>query len=218
MRMYLLLAIIFSAACVSPPAGSLDYKDVTVKWLGHSGFEISGTKKVYVNPLNYNGSATADFILLTDDDPGHCDPQSVRKLQSNRTSIFGILDCLKQFGGRINTLDPGEAVRYPYGLTVEAAHLYKLNESTKGIGFILVIDNVTIYHSGDTDFTKINDVDADIALLPIDDEAASTVAAKTIKPKIVVPMHYDSVGEANKFRDMLAGSGIDVRILTVSAV
>jgi len=211
MRTYLLLAIIFSAACVSSPASSLTYKDVTIKSL-HSGFEIIGTKKVYINPLNYSGS-TADLILLTDASDGNCNPQSVRKLQSNTTSIFGIPDCIRQFSGRTNTLDPGEAVRYPYGLAIEAVHLYKLNESTEGIGFVLTIDNVTIYHAGDTDFTKINDIDADIALLPIDNHAEAAAAAKAIKPRIVVPMHYED-SDIKNFRELLTGSGIEVVIIS----
>ena len=47
MRHVVLAAILLVSACVSTVGypSSFAYKDVTVRWLGHSGFEITGSKK-----------------------------------------------------------------------------------------------------------------------------------------------------------------------------
>ena len=70
-----------------------------------------------------------------------------------------------------------------------------------GIGVIVEVDNIKIYHAGDTDFipemkelaSQIN-----IALLPVSgvyvmdvDEAVEAV--KAIKPEIAIPMHYGAI-------------------------
>ncbi|MBI2075779.1 MAG: MBL fold metallo-hydrolase [Candidatus Aenigmarchaeota archaeon] len=229
--------VVFVSACVSPPTqptktdSSFTYKNVAIKWLGHAGFEISGPEKIYVDPFKINKSGTADFILLTHEHFDHCDPESVRKLQGKNTEIFGTLNCVKQFTGRINTLRPGEEARYPDGITITSVSAYNLNSSYHpknfGRGFLVTVGNVTVYHAGDTDFIpEMENITADIALLPIgglytmDVEEAAAVA-RTIKPKIVVPMHYnsDAFGITNisadpeKLKELLNGTGIEVKIL-----
>lgn len=66
----------------------------------------------------------------------------------------------------------------------------------EGVGYLITIDEKTIYHAGDTEFIPEmeNLGNVDVALLPIDgtltmniDEAIA--AAKTINPKVVIPMH-----------------------------
>ena len=236
MKYLMLLAVIFISACVSVPqppsdTSSFRYNGVTIKWLGHAGFEITGSKKIYIDPFMLNKTTAADFILVTHEHFDHCDNTSAKKLQAKNTAIFGTFNCIKQFTGRTNTLRPGEETRYPDGVVIASVNAYNINKSyhpkNSGRGFIVTMDNVTIYHAGDTDFIpEMENITADIALLPIGglytmDVEEAAKAAKTINPKIVVPMHYnsDAFGITNiradpeKLKELLNGTGIEVKVL-----
>jgi L-ascorbate metabolism protein UlaG (beta-lactamase superfamily) len=67
----------------------------------------------------------------------------------------------------------------------------------------------------------MNDIETDIALLPVSGTYVMTVdeaiqAARAINPKIAIPMHYGAIvgdqTDAERFRDQLAGE-IEVVIL-----
>jgi L-ascorbate metabolism protein UlaG (beta-lactamase superfamily) len=90
------------------------------------------------------------------------------------------------------------------------------------VGFVFAVGGVTYYHAGDTDvIPEMNDLAPDVALLPVSgtyvmtaDEAAK--AARAIKPKTAVPMHYGAIvgsqADAARFAKLLEGSGITVVI------
>lgn len=234
-----LVMLVFISACVSMPVdsslqSSFTYKNVDIKWLGHAGFEISGTKKIFIDPFMRNKTAAADFILLTHEHFDHCDPESVKKLQGKNTQIFGTFNCITQFSGRTNTLRSGEDMRYPDGIVIASVNAYNINKSYHpkgfGRGFVITIDNVTIYHAGDTDFIPEMPKGMDIALLPIGGKytmnaTEAAEAAKQINPLIVVPMHYNSDAfgisginaDPTQLAKLLEGTGIDVKILSASA-
>lgn len=70
------------------------------------------------------------------------------------------------------------------------------------VGAIVEMDNQAVYHLGDTallrDFKTIGEFwDIDVALIPIGDRftmglRSATIAAGWIKPKRVIPMHYNT--------------------------
>jgi len=69
-------------------------------------------------------------------------------------------------------------------------------------GFLLTMDEKTVYHAGDTglfgDMEMIGDLNTiDLALLPIGDNFTmgiddAVIAAKRLRPTVVVPMHYNT--------------------------
>ena len=95
---------------------------------------------------------------------------------------------------------------------IEAVAAYNTNKKfhpkeKNWLGFIVTLGGCRIYHAGDTDLIEeMADLNVDIALLPVSGTYVMTAeeaveAAKRIKPKIAIPMHYDS----------LAGSEVDAR-------
>lgn len=70
-------------------------------------------------------------------------------------------------------------------------------------GFLITVNDKTIYHAGDTGLTMdmklLEDEKVDLALLPIGGNFTMDIrdairAVDFIKPKIVVPMHYNTFG------------------------
>ena len=83
---------------------------------------------------------------------------------------------------------------------------------------MLTIDGLRIYIAGDTEdipeMAALKDID--VAFLPCNQPYTMTPeqvakAARMIKPKVLFPYHYSSTPIKNVV-ELLAGSGIDVRI------
>jgi L-ascorbate metabolism protein UlaG (beta-lactamase superfamily) len=208
----LFIIAIAASGCVqnNQPGGEtmheINVKNVTITWLGHASFRIDGSKTVYVDPFVLPSNAKpADYILVTHEHFDHCDVSNINKLKKNDTQIIAPLNCVKNITGHTNSISVGESSSYKDGVRVAAVEAYNINKSYHpkglGVGFVLTIDNVKIYHAGDTDnipeMKSLSDADIDIALLPIGGKytmnvAEAAEAAQSIKPKIVVPMHYNS--------------------------
>lgn len=95
-------------------------------------------------------------------------------------------------------------------------------------GFVVTLENgLSIYHAGDTnvfsDMSIIHDLYApDIALLPIGGHFTmspkeAAYAAKLLKPRMVIPMHYGTfealAGTPEALKDLLSGESIEVMAL-----
>ena len=88
------------------------------------------------------------------------------------------------------------------------------------MGFIIEVDGVRIYFSGDTDpIPEMEKIKADIAILPVSGKFTMTAseaveALRVLKPKVAIPIHYGaiagSVADAEQFK---RESPIEVRIL-----
>lgn len=79
-----------------------------------------------------------------------------------------------------------------------------------GVGYIVEINGVRIYHAGDTDrIPEMKEIKVDIVLLPIGGTYTMNVkdaveAAKDIKAKYYIPMHYGAIpnteADPNEFK------------------
>jgi L-ascorbate metabolism protein UlaG (beta-lactamase superfamily) len=198
-----------------------------LSWLGHDGVLYQDKKTIYFDPFQIAGGPAADIILVSHEHFDHCSPDDIKKIQTDATIIVTEADSAKKLSGKIEVVKPGET-RTIQGITIEAVPSYNTNKEfhvkAKGwLGFIITLDRVRVYHPGDTDFIpEMNTIRADIAFLPVSgtyvmnaNEAAE--AARVLKPKIAIPMHYGAIvgseEDARTFAELLKGV-VEVRILT----
>jgi L-ascorbate metabolism protein UlaG (beta-lactamase superfamily) len=196
-------------------------------WLGHDAFRIDGPPVVYVDPYQLSGELPpADLILITHDHFDHLSPADVAKIHRPSTVVVAPKEVAGKLSIPVTTIAVGET-RDVAGITVKAVAAYNTDKTFHPkadgkVGFVFALGGVTYYHAGDTDvIPEMNDLAPDVALLPVSgtyvmtaDEAAK--AARAIKPKTAVPMHYGAIvgsqADATRFGKLLEGSGITVVI------
>lgn len=180
---------------------------VSVRWLAHASFQIrSEGKVIYVDLEQYGEpSEKADLILVTHSHTDHCDPSRIKKVCKEDTVVIAPKDCISKIGGSVKTLTPGEEVTVK-DIRVRAVEAYNTKRFRSpgnpyhpkgfGVGYLITIENKTIYHAGDTDFIPEMRLlgHVDLALLPSGDtytmdNVDAAEAALAISPKAVMPMH-----------------------------
>ncbi len=192
-----------------------------ITWLGHDGFLIKGDgKAIVIDPFQVKQCEPADVILVTHEHYDHCSPEDIQKVQEASTVIVTEADSAKKLSGDVRVVQPGDKLTVS-GIQIEAVPAYNTNKNfhpkqNGWLGFVLTVDGVRIYHAGDTDLIpEMDSIKADIALLPVSGTYVMTAeeaveAAKIIKPKLVIPMHYDSIvgsaDDARRFSDALSGT------------
>lgn len=172
----------------------------------------------------------ADIILITHHHKDHFKLATIKRLRKSTTLILAPKQCAKEMANEINVIEQNETLVFgPVKIISVPAYNTEQGNSTKkvhhkgnGVGYILNIQNKSIYHSGDTDLIpemkKIGNID--LAMLPIGgtytmDIADSVKAAKAIKPKVVIPIHYLKA-DPNNFKKLLeAKTKIKVKILEI---
>ena len=186
-------------------------------WLGHDGFYVQGSKVVYFDPWEISGGPEADFILISHEHFDHCSPDDVAKVARPDTVIVTEPKSAQKLKGDVRVIKPGEILDLD-GVTVTGVASYNTDKNfhpqgNNWLGFILEMDGVRIYHTGDSDFIpEMKGLQTDIALIPVSgtyvmDAEQAISAARAIKPKIAVPMHYGKIvgsdADAKKFAEAL---------------
>ena len=210
-----------------------------LKFLGHACFLLDdGTNQVLTDPfLTGNGLAAAsadqveaDFIFVTH---GHGDHTGDAEAIAKRTDAT--VCC---------TVDLAEGVFGPAGVKTQVGNLggripmpfgsAKFFQAIHGsgvpgcltCGFIFEMGGKKIYHAGDTalmsDMALLADEEIDVALLPIGDVFTmgpedALRAVKLIRPKLVVPMHYNTfppiAQDAEAFAAAVRKAGFQAKVL-----
>lgn len=128
------------------------------------------------------------------------------------------------------SIKPGEKLVAGPGVIIEAVRAYNIGKPYHTIdnacGFIVSFGKTRIYHAGDTDrIPEMKGYKCDVALLPIGGKYTMNIeeavqAALDIKPKVVIPIHYNYLDEtkadAKIFKEAVerqSAGAIEVRIL-----
>lgn len=214
--------------------------EIEIKWLGHSGFLIKNHKIIYIDPYNIKeNSEKADIILITHSHYDHCSVADIKNIIKEGTKIILTADSqskITRFDTPVNIqiMEPNQELIFGE-LKISTIPAYNLDKPFHSkeegwVGYIIKMNDVLIYHAGDTDFipemqklTGYNQPDKKFfILIPIGgrftmnaEEAAE--AAKLIKPMLAIPMHYGNIigklEDAEEFVKLCKEYGIEAKIL-----
>ncbi len=187
---------------------------VNIRWLGHATFEIRlAGRIVFVDPwLDGNPKAPmktsdvkkADVVCVTHDHMDHIG--SAFEICKQTGAVFV---GTPELGNYAKENGVKEVVGFNIGGTANVKGINMImtqafHTATRSVptGFVIKGEGVGIYHAGDTglfgDMKFIGELyKPDIALLPIGgyytmNSREAVEAVKLIKPKVVVPMHYQT--------------------------
>jgi len=196
-----------------------------IKWLGHASFRIDGSKMtIYIDPWKLKTPIPADLVCITHSHFDHLSGDDVTLIRKPSTVIVGPPDCKGQFGDAFKAIEPGTEITVD-DVKVEAVPAYNTNkdfhpQKNKWVGYVIEVDGIRIYHTGDTDvIPEMASIKADVALMPVGGTYTMTVeeavdGLKKINPKIAVPMHCgDIVGTLKDREKFQAASKSKVMIL-----
>ncbi len=207
-------------------------KAVTITAIKHASLRIQyDGLEIQVDPVakyapetDYSKFPKADVILVTHEHFDHFDRDTIATLKKDGTEIVANPAVQKMLGFG-TALSNGESRVLAKGIKLDAVPAYnttpdhtQFHPKGRDNGYMLTIDGLRIYIAGDTeDIPEMASLkDIDVAFLPCNQPYTMTPeqvakAARTIKPKVLFPYHYSQTPIKNVV-ELLAGSGIDVRI------
>ena len=214
-----------------------EYKGLKIRWYGHDTFSIESGARIFFDPYKLSKQSEADLILISHDHFDHLSLEDLQKISTTKTTIVAAKECVNKITGiafkEKMGIAPGEE-KTVNGIRIRAISAYnidKINHDTKKpfhpkednkIGFLVNINGIVIYHTGDSDLIpEMFNLRPDILLIPVsgtyvmtNKEAAK--ATEIIKPKIAIPMHYGTIvgteRDATEFKNLV--KSCEVQILT----
>jgi len=218
---------------------------VIVQYLGHAAVIVKGKDiNAIIDPFisgNPNCPVTVDelekitHIFITH---GHGDhlgdtAEIAKKFNSKIICNFEIGNYLSGFGLDVHTMHIGGRTKFEFGKVKMTTALHgsgisdgdKTLEGGNPCGFIIEIEGKKLYHAGDTglslDMKLLKDENIDIAFVPIGGNFTMDIddavkAVEFIRPKIVVPMHYNTfpIIKADPFEFEKKVKDSEVRVLS----
>ncbi|MCY4109516.1 MAG: MBL fold metallo-hydrolase [Chloroflexi bacterium] len=191
----------------------LDVDGVEIDRFSESCVRIRGSRLIFIDPFNLEGfhDGSCDLALISHGHPGHFSAPDLRRVIGPRTVVIAnpaLETELETWPGiDLNILRAGDSLRFGPVL-VRAVAAYSTEAVSRedlplhpreagGLGFVVELDGLRIYHAGDTgliaEMSELGEID--VAMLPVAggtvmtaDEAAEAV--RRIDPRIVVPVHY----------------------------
>ena len=231
------------AACVALAVPSIAQSDrqpqtfptssgsVTITPIYHASALIqAGGKNIYMDPVkpgDFDGLPSADLILITHAHGDHLDPATIAKLSKPGTQILApaaVAATLKT----AQVMENGQTKNWEEW-KIEAVPMYNIKRGPAagklyhpkgwGNGYVLTYGGKRFYFSGDTEdipeMRALKNIDVAFICMNLPytmtpQEAAAAV--KAFHPKVAIPYHYRGTN-VEAFKEALAGTGIDVRLL-----
>jgi L-ascorbate metabolism protein UlaG (beta-lactamase superfamily) len=193
----------------------LKIDSINIQWNGHDGFRLrTGDKTIYIDPYKltqeYNNKKDADLLFITHNHFDHLSITDIDNIINDNTIIICPPECVEVLNknysnNKIIPLKPKDNTIIE-NIKIEAIRAYNTNKNyhpkeDNKIGFIIIINGLRIYHTGDTDIIpEMDGINPDIAFVPVSGtyvmtaEEAARATNESIKPKrIAIPMHYNTI-------------------------
>jgi L-ascorbate metabolism protein UlaG (beta-lactamase superfamily) len=214
----------------------LDFNGVRFHWLGHDGYKLAVGNKtiIYIDPYkisdSHHNKNDAGIILISHNHFDHLSLDDLRHIIGNDTAIVAAKECIEQLknirAAETRGVVPGDIITV-HGVRIEAVAAYNTNKdfhpkADGKVGFIITLNNMRIYHSGDTDdISEMSATQPDVALVPVSgtyvmtaEEAARAVNEKIKPKKLAVPMHYGSIvgseKDAVRFKQLVTACPVQI--------
>ena len=203
-----------------------------------SSIRIAGTKILYFDAIEITEeSHDADYIFVTHEHFDHYDPVSISKLIKEDTKIVVPETMKKKVLKELASAVSNDESRFIFcvpktvleldGVKFETVPAYnKLKpfhpKGNKWLGYIVKMDEVTYYVTGDTDATEeAKSVACDVALIPVggkftmDKNQAADLICE-MKPNTVIPTHYGEIvgnpTDGPEFKKCLESMNPDIQV------
>jgi L-ascorbate metabolism protein UlaG (beta-lactamase superfamily) len=219
---------------------------MNLTYFGHSCFLLeTPAVRLVLDPYlreNPHGSVDpatvpCDFVLCSHAHDDHiADALNLSRLHgATLVAPYELANYFSQQGAKVLDLMPGGGVTLPWGRlqmtpAVHSSALELPNGETRAMGvaagYVIRAENRSLYHAGDTalfsDMQLIARGGLDLALLPIGDFYTmgpddAVEAVKLLRPRLTVPMHYNSNERIKTDPHVFAGTaqqaGYTVRVM-----
>lgn len=179
-----------------------------VKVLYHASIVLHDN--IYIDPYKIeNETHNAKYIFVTHSHYDHLSIEDIEKVRNEDTIFFVTPDCKEKLLGigvgekRIVCVAPNEI--YKFGkIEVNVIAAYNVDKEyhpkeNNWVGYLIKIQGVSYYIMGDTDQNEDNEnIKCDVLFVPIGgtytmDYAEAANYTNLIKPKYVIPIHYNSI-------------------------
>lgn len=184
----------------------------------HAPFRLDRQLPVFIEPADLD----VDVFLTTHSHQDHADPETIRRLNKTRATRFlGPFDSMRIYrecgvpDASCRLIHPGETVDLGGSTTAQATFAFPTDATDLNhTGVLLQFSNgIRFYNTGDTAYTErlagLLPEEVDICAICINGgfhnlvptQAAAIV--KDIRPRVVVPCHYDMIVNNVGCPDML---------------
>ncbi|MFL0352753.1 MBL fold metallo-hydrolase [Xanthomarina sp. GH4-25] len=196
---------------------------------------------IYVDPVGgkeaFKNFKSPNFILITDIHGDHLDTETLEAINTPNTQIIGpkavkaklSADLLKNYNTIFSGISRGFSTS-KMSLDVEGVAMYnirpeakKYHPQSRGVGYILSLNNKRIYISGDTEDTfemrHLKNIDMAFVCMNLPYTMSVESAASAVldfKPKQVFPYHYKGTGgfsDVKKFKTLVNRSNKSIEVV-----
>ena len=211
---------------ISPtPTPSLQDVVGKLHWFGTATFLYHGSQNIYFDPITLNGDLPpADLILITHAHTDHWSVADIKKVTGPNTTLIispnmstAYETNKAEIGIPATVLAEGQTIEVK-GITIQAVPAYGAGHPREagGVGYIVTIDGVRLYHSGGTDaYPEMAQYTCDIALIPAYSKALAQALAEIIPAKAIIIEHtsyYAAKALADLFTQDIGGGKIFVAL------